>query len=744
MDHIQLICDIGEITEVFAETQNIESFLQKIVDMVANHMDAAVCSVYLYDEDRRELVLRATRGLKSQSINKVRLKLGEGLAGLALKELRPVYEKDSSSHPNFKYFPETAEEKYHVFMAVPIIRGLSRIGVLVIQRKKRAFKDKDIVTLRAVASQLANMLENARLLMTLRFHKPHEEKKTKGRIKLAKGKVASQGFAMGPARIIDRDRTFENFLHRKYETRYSLEDFTKALSLTEHQLEDLQARVEEKLSDVASLIFTAHLLLLKDTEFVGAMKRKIEQGMNPPDAVLQVAKQYVELFSHGENNYIKEKVQDIEDLTIRLMGNLVAELRELYRCEKHVVIARELFPSDMLKLSSENVLGVVLVTGGVTSHLSILARSLGVALVIVDSPRLLTIPDGTNVILDAEVGNLHINPTLSVISSFSERNEAREKVRLKETAVKEKTKTADGERVKLLASINLLSDVRLANEMKCEGIGLYRTEFPFLIRSDFPSEEEQYVVYRQLVKGMPGKEIVFRTLDIGGDKVLSYYDFAKEQNPFLGMRSIRFSLSNKETFVQQIRAMLRAGYDTSIRIMFPMISSIEEFQEAKITVMDCITQLKKNKVPHNSTPRIGMMIEVPSVVEMLDLFTKEVDFFSVGTNDLVQYMLAVDRTNEKVAGFYIPHHPSVMRAVKRIADAAGKEDKEVLICGDMAHQETYIPFFLGCGIRTLSLEAQYVPRIQKLIEKTDSRKAEDLALKITECGKVSEIARLLR
>ncbi len=745
MNHIQLICDIGELNDVFTDTQNIESFLQKIVEMVARHMDAAVCSIYLFEEDRRELVLRATHGLNAGSINKIRLKYGEGLTGLALKELRTIYEKESSSHPNFKYFPESAEDKYDVFMAVPIVRGLSRIGVLVVQRnRRRVFKENEIVTLRAVASQLANMLENARLFMSLRGNRQPEEKKSIGNLKLAKGKVASEGFAMGPARVIDRDRTFESFLHRNYTTLYTLQDFQRALTITERQLEELQSRVEQKLSDVASLIFTAHLLLLKDSEFVGAMTRKIELGMNPPEAVLSIAKHYVEIFSHGDNHYIKEKVQDIEDLTIRLMGNLVAELRELYRCEKHVVIARELFPSDMLKLSSEEVLGVVLVTGGVTSHLSILARSLRVPMVIIDQPKLLTISDETTVILDAEIGNLHINPSLNVIRSFSDRNEARKKVQARKMNAKAETYTRDGVQVRLMASINLLSDLKLANESKCDGIGLYRTEFPFLIRSDFPSEEEQFVVYRQLVEGMPGKEIFFRTLDIGGDKVLSYFDMATEQNPFLGMRSIRFSLSNQETFVQQIKAMLRAGFDTPIRITFPMISSMEEFLEAKNTVFECISFLKRKRVPHNSNPKIGMMVEVPSVIEMIDDFAREVDFFSIGTNDLVQYMLAVDRTNEKVAGYYIPHHPSVLRSIKKVADAAVRYERDVVICGDMAHQEKYMSFLVGCGIRTLSLEAQYVPKIQDSINTIDTQEAAVLVNKVLSCSKVGEIARLLK
>ncbi|KMQ50853.1 Phosphoenolpyruvate-protein phosphotransferase of PTS system [Chitinispirillum alkaliphilum] len=744
MDHIQLICDIGELNDVFIGTQNIEALLQKVVHMVAKHMEADVCSIYLYNEDKNELVLKATVGLNPESVNTVRMKLGDGLVGKSLREMSPVYERKSSVHPDFKYFSGIQEEKYEAFLAVPVLRGRTRIGVLVVQRPSRSvFKEQEIVTLRAVASQLANLVENARLFMMLHRGRKKERKKTGVRVpKLVKGKIASEGFALGPARTIDLDSVFESFLNRKYQNIYTISDFHNALLTTEKQLEDLQAKVEERLSDVASLIFTAHLLLLKDTEFVGAMAKKIEGGMNVPEAILSVAKDYVELFSHGES-YLREKVQDIEDLTVRLMGNLIKELRELYRCNGHVVIAKELYPSDILKLSSEDVLGIVMATGGVTSHLSILARSLGIPMLIIDNPKLLSISDETDLLLDAEVGNLYVNPGESVIANFHSRNQARAKSKGKLKALKPQTFTRDGVRVKLMASINLLSDVKLAKEVKSEGIGLYRTEFPFLIRSDFPTEEEQYVVYRQLAESVKGEEINFRTLDIGGDKVLSYYDMAKEQNPFLGMRSIRFSLCKRDVFLQQIRAMLKAGFDTDIRITFPMISSLEEFLEARNLVLKSIKQLKEKNIPHNSKPKIGMMVEVPSVIDMAEEFAAASDFLSIGSNDLVQYMLAVDRTNEKVASFYIPHHPSIFRAVKRVADAAVACGKEIMICGDMAHQEKYIPFFLGAGIKTLSLEPGYIPKIQKTIENIDSQKAKKAAEKMLRYSKSSDILRCL-
>jgi phosphotransferase system enzyme I (PtsP) len=561
---------------------------------------------------------------------------------------------------------------------------------------------------------------------------------------LFKGKVASEGFAHGPVKIINRDRTFEQLLSRSYDNNYSVDDFKRAVDITELQLKDLQKRVEEKLSDVASLIFTAHHLLLKDNEYVGSMLQKMEDGASAPVAILSVTKQYMDIFTHGSNSYMREKVQDLEDLSIRLLGNLVAELHEISRCEDHIVIAQELFPSDMLKLSSEKALGVVLVTGGVTSHLSILARSLEIPLVIIDSHDLIFISDETMALLDAEAGNLYVNPSRVVISSFNARNDARRRVANYKVPVKEETLTKDGTRIRLLASINLLSDLKLAREVKCEGIGLYRSEFPFLIRSDFPTEEEQYVIYRKLVESMPEKEISFRTLDIGGDKVLPYYDTAGEQNPFLGLRSIRFSLSNRELFLQQLRAMLRAGVGAQIRISFPMISSLEEFLEGKAAIIDSIDFLEKRNIPHNNNPKIGLMIEVPSVLAILDDLAHEADFFSIGSNDLVQYILAVDRTNEKVAHIYNPHHPAVLRSIKQIVETAARYETGVIMCGDMAHHELYIPFLLGTGIRELSLESGYIPKVQEIINKIDMEKAREISKELLLLNKMAEIEKLLK
>jgi len=747
MDNAQLLYDISELNNLFRESASIQNLLDKTVEMVASHTGSDVCSVYLYNNEHNELVLSATRGLNPESVGKVKLKLGQGLTGLALQEMRPVCEKDAANSPNYKFFPGIFEERYDCFLAVPIARGISKIGVLVVQREKgKAFSNSDITALEAAASQLADIIENARFLMAM--HEPYlEDKKAVDvlpeQLKFIRGKVASEGFAYGPAKVADKKKNLATLLHRKFDDTYTLDDFERALTNTAAQLEELQERVGKKLSDAASLIFAAHLVILKDRYFVGGMIKLIESGMNPPDAVMQVAKEYIESFATSDSTYMQEKIQDIEDLIVRMMNNLLSEAEDIGKLKGHVIITRELYPSDLLILSSEDAGGIVLVGGTITSHLSILASSLRIPMVVTDTFELLDLPDGSPVLVDAEIGNVYVDPSDDILERFESQQKARLTLEQQKRSVKPITATHDGTRVHLMANINLLADLKIACELQCEGVGLYRTEFPFMIRRNLPTETEQFITYSKLVQMVGSRPVTFRTLDIGGDKTLSYYHDIKEQNPALGLRSIRFSLQNKPVFAEQIRAMLRAGAGADLRIMFPMISSIDEFCQAREVVSECLETLDKQGVEHNHRPKLGIMVELPCVVDLIDDFVKEADFFSIGTNDLIQFMLGVDRTNENVAGSYLPHHPSVLRALKKVVHAAEQGGREVSVCGDMAHQERYLPFLLGIGVRVLSIDPRYLPRIQKAISDIDINEAQSVTATMLAQSRINELTQTL-
>ncbi len=745
MSNIKLLCDIGELNHLFHDSIDVESFMQQTVDMVARHMKVDVCSIYTYDEADGVLMLRATKGLNMRSVGNVCMKLSEGLTGKALKELRPIRVARASEHPEYKYFAGTNEEAFENFLAVPILRGITRIGVLVLQRKdKHAFSEDDELTCKAVTSQLANIIENARFLMSMHTEPSAKPEPTVGEeLKFIKAKVASRGFAHAAARVVDKHKRFAELSRMQLEGNYTLGDFENALAATVEQLEELQRLVEEKLSDAASLIFASHLLILKDNQFVGSMKKLIAGGTNPPQAVLKIAREYIDVFGATADEYFREKVQDIEDLTVRLVGNLIGHVEELADYHDCIVIARELFPSDLLRMSSENVQGIVLVGGGVTSHLSILARSLGIPMVITNQPGLMKISDKASVLIDAEVGNVYVNPSDEIVAQFEKRNRSLAAVLARKPEIKPRTETRDGTEIQLMANINLLSDLQTAQDALCRGVGLYRTEFPFIIRDNFPSEQEQYVTYRRVIEDMGGKPVTFRTLDVGGDKVLSYYHHARERNPGMGMRSIRFSLQHKDIFPGQIRAILRAGPDADVRIMFPMISSLEEFLEARQVVTLCIKGLGRSGVEHNDSPKIGMMVELPSVLHLIDAFAKEVGFFSIGTNDFIQFMLGVDRTNVNVESFYIPHHPSVLRGIKTIVDGAARQNREVSICGDMAQQPEYIAFLIGIGVRILSMDPANILLVQQTIEKLDVAEAQELAQKVLAQTTVEKIAQIM-
>lgn len=730
-EHLSLLCDIGELAALISESSDIHHFLQKTVEMVSRHLTADVCSIYLHEENRDELVLTTTLGLNPGAVQRVRMRPGEGLVGATFERNQPVCEGVAGESPQFKYFPETDEDRFNSFIAVPIRRGIERVGVLVVQHEDRNYFDEiDVKALRAVASQLAGAIGNARLMVCLTHFDTSRYDQAVAHPLFFKGKAASRGVVWGPAVVFDRSHSQLLDAEPSAAPAHTLDAFHQAVAATAAQLERYQRRLSNRLPESASLIFSAHVMILKDEKFIGEMVAHILGGMAPAEAVRSVARRYMALFSASHHAYLQEKAHDIKDLAGRILNNLFQQTPEKTGLfENRIVISRQLYPSEMLKFGIEGVRGIVLVGGGLTSHVAILARSMQMPLVIADHPELMRVAEDTTVLLDGDIGNVYVRPGEKIIRRFRDRQDSARVAPAAGKAVRgAPTCTRDGVRVHLLANINLLSELTVARDLEAEGVGLYRTEFPFLIRTAYPSEEEQYVVYRRLFEEMAGRPVTIRTLDAGGEKMLSYSETGRAANPELGLRSIRFSLRHRDVFLQQLRAILRAaeGAET-VRIMFPMVSSLDEFAAAKAVVTEAARQLAGEGARHHPAPQVGIMVELPAVLEIIREMAGAVDFFSIGSNDFVQYMLAVDRTNEEVAEYYQPFHPSVLRGLARISAAAQSAGKYLAICGEMAHDPTFLFFLVGIGIRNFSLDPRFLPGIQKVVDCLEVSAAENFA-----------------
>ena len=739
---------MGELASIITGGSDIQAFLTGASALVAKHLQAHVCSIYLFDYRSKHLVLKATRGLKPEAVNQIRMLPGEGLVGQCFSRDQVLRVGNARISPGFKYFDNAGEDPFNSFLCVPIRRGVVKIGVLVVQQREiDHFTLLDERALRTAATQLAGAVENARLLMALATEQTdtdeNEETASNMFPAFIKGKADGYGLAYGTIRPSRRKRKAILFEADASNISYSLADFQTALENTIEELKLLQDKFASSLPESESLIFTAHFMMLKDKNFTGKMKRLIEQGTSPVAAIQQLVQKYIKVFSDNPNAYMQEKAVDVEDLGIRLLSHLKALNTPSPPDRGTIFVTQDIYPSDMMKLTADGIRGIVLVGGGVTSHVTILARSLSIPLIIADDPVFIDLPDTTRLLLDAGQGNIYINPDDNTLAIFKANREAENRAKAQD--MQPSTYTLDNRRIRLLANINLLSEIHLARELKAEGIGLYRTEFPFLIRSGFPSEDEQYIIYKGLFdKTAHGTVTTVRTLDAGGDKVIKHTDFIQEANPALGLRSIRFSLKHRQIFRTQIKAILRAAHGRQkVRLMFPLISSIDEFLEAKQVTAQCIRQMEQEGVPHKNDPEVGIMIELPSVLATIDEFAQLADFFAIGTNDFIQYMLGADRGNKLVAEHYIPYHPAVNRGIAKIAAAAIGHGIDVSVCGEMAHDPKHIPFLIGLGITTLSVDPKFLPRVQATVMGTRFSRASAYAQRLLDQTRVRYAAEML-
>lgn len=739
-DGLALIHAVTDLAELLGRRSTVDQFLADLVDTVAEHLEAEVCSVYLYDVEQDVLVLRATRGLNPDLVGKVRLSPGEGLTGHTFLKNRPVLERNTGESLLNKTIPDLGEEQYPALLGVPIRRGESGIGVMTLQyRSSEAIDNQATRALRTLASHLAATLENAAALYEAQESPgtgagPGMDRFEAG---LLNGTSASRGIAIGVLEYLDDRVTPSDAIA----VQRSLEE---AVELSASQLLDLQRRVDETLSDVAMMIFSSHLLMLRDSSFAGKMIELAREGIAPLEAVQSVVDDFSRRFSAIPDPRFQEKVQDVQDLGHRIVRNLLAREERDGDYRGHIVVARDIFPSELVKLYLQNVEGLAFCGGGATSHVAILAQSLGLPMVATADPRLFAIPSGVRLVVDAEDGKLVVDPAPEILEAY--RNRLRRTKRQRETQdrthIVSPVITPEGIAVSILANVNLVKDARTAREIGAEGIGLYRSEFPFLIRNGFPTEDEQAAVYSRVVEAMKGRPVSFRTMDLGGDKLLGG-QIGREDNPFLGFRGIRFLLEHRDLFRDQLRAMLRAGHGSDISIQFPMVVSRDEFLAARFEVQESIASLRKDGLPHNDRPKLGIMVELPATTEIVGDLIDEVEFFSIGTNDLKMYMLGADRTNHRVASLYRNAHPGVLRALKRVTVAALAGNRPVSVCGADAADPAMVLFYLGVGIRRLSVDAAEIPGTGALVSTIQVSYAEERAGEMLATNSVEELSRII-
>lgn len=562
------------------------------------------------------------------------------------------------------------------------------------------------------------------------------------------GIAASDGIAIGRAYLLtEPDLSFDkvSITDPEGEIKRLLDSFEKS----KNEIQGIREHVAKAVGEDEAQVFDAHLMVLSDPELFDGIKNDITGNMINAEAALStVANMYISMFESMEDNpYMQERAADIKDVTERVMGHLLGVKIPSPATinEEVVIVAKDLTPSDTAQLNRDYVKGFVTDIGGRTSHSAIMARSLEIPAVVGTKEVTKLIAEGDMVIIDGLQGNIIVNPDEETIAVYKEKAAAFKSQQLEWAKLKDsKSLSKDGKQIEIAANIGTPKDLIGVIENGAEGIGLYRTEFLYMDSEDFPTEDEQFTAYKAVLEGVNGQAVVVRTMDIGGDKELPYLQLPEEMNPFLGYRAVRISLAETDMFRTQLRALLRASVHGKLRIMFPMIATVNEFRDAKAILDEEKAKLEAEGTEVSNEIQVGIMIEIPAAAVLAHQFAKEVDFFSIGTNDLIQYTMAADRMNERVSYLYQPYNPSILTLLKHVIDSAHAEGKWVGMCGEMAGDQTAVPLLLGLGLDEFSMSASSVLKTRSLVAKLDSKEMEKLAYKaINECATVEEVIALV-
>ena len=708
---------LRRLMQAVNDADSLEDALVLIVAQVRAAMQTDVCTIYLRDKRTEKLIFRATEGLNSDKVGQFGLGFDEGLVGWVASREEPLNLEDASAHPQFQLVEGLGEEPFNAFLGAPIVHQRDLLGVLVVQQgDHRRFSEDEEAFLITVSAQLAGLIAHAELAgaISQASSSPSGEASSTARLS---GVAACAGIGIGTAVWVSLHGDLQTVPSRQSQDRRAeLRAFKTALAAVRSDIQQVAENLRDELGPEDHALFGVYLHILDDSALGGEVASLIKAGEWAQGALSQVMLKHIRHFERMEHSYLRERAVDVRDLGSRVLGYLQDASRgEIDYPEQTILVAEELTASMLGEVPRERLTGVVSMRGSANSHTAILARAMGIPAVVgVEDLPLKRLPD-QQLVVDGYNGRVYVNPHEDLLARF-EGLLAEDEALFEELAplASQPAQTADGTIIPLWVNTGIAADVQRARDFGAEGVGLYRTEVSFLLRDRFPSEEEQRQLYREQLEAFHPAPVTMRTLDIGGDKALPYFPI-EESNPFLGWRGIRVTLDHPEIFLTQVRAMLRANEGLgNLRILLPMVTAIDELRASRELILRCHEEVVSEGCTA-ACPPIGVMIEVPAAVYLSDSLAEEADFLSVGSNDLTQYLLAVDRGNARVADLYQAFHPAVLAALAHIVKAAHAQDKTVSICGELAGDPRAAPLLVAMGFDQLSMNAGSLSVIKRVL-----------------------------
>jgi phosphotransferase system, enzyme I, PtsP len=733
---------LRRIVQEVSTAPNLDKAVGIIVHRVKEAMAIDACNVYLKDAAAEHYVLMATEGLNPEAVGRLRFGRGEGLVGMVAERQGPVNVENTLEHPGFQYLPELGDEPYHAFLGVPLIHYGRVVGVLVTRSKEqRLFNEEEVAFLVTIAAQLAGAINDVGIYDAV-SRLARERSATSSFIQGIKG---SPGIAIGTIALLSPYANLASVPDRKAKDVVVEENaFRAAVTAVSEEFRRAHERISGALPADARALLDVYMMVLDGDRLVLDTVERIRAGNWAPGALRAMIAEHARVFEQMEDPYLQARAEDIRALGERILLHLQAgPIDPPQYPQRAVLVGEEISIPRLATVPVEKLAAIVCLRGSALSHTAVLTRALGIPSVMGIGELPLDALEGRRIVVDGYQGRILIEPSSAVLEEFERLVQEEAKLAAELGSLRDlPAETEDGVPVPMYLNAGLVSDIAPSLDGGIAGVGLYRTELSFLVRESFPGEEEQYQIYRQVLAAFAPKAVSMRTLDVGGDKALPYFTI-QEDNPFLGWRGIRLTLDHPEIFLTQLRAMLRANTGlNNLQVMFPMISRVSELDEAMVLLEHADRELTGNGMA-TGRPRLGAMIEVPSAVYLAKELAERADFLSIGTNDLTQYILAVDRNNQQVARLYDGLHPAVLRAVHHVVEAAHREGTPVTVCGEMAGDPAGAILLVGMGIDGLSMSYSSFPRVKWAIRQVTRQRACELLIQALAMPDEGAVRRLL-